>query len=206
MRKSDFCLCENKGTDQLRNNCEADRCLCFRYTDSTISLLLKSEISSFQSASVTVQVDLCQTWLETPKTGFLASRLKFNLIDYLQPCRGSTAPLGNEACRNTEYCRAIDARHGDYRETSFVRMPLGVRTNVAHFHFTQNSDQHCRAELFPNRFEDCLRPPYVRNSCVAKWIHYRFAKFSQRRMQQLRDNFAEGSEIYFCIKVSKFKT
>ena len=28
-RKPFFCLCENKGTDQLRGNCEADQCLCF---------------------------------------------------------------------------------------------------------------------------------------------------------------------------------
>ena len=74
-RKPDFCLCENKGADQLRSNCEADQRLCFRYTDSTISLLLKSEISSFLSASVTVQADFCGTWSETPKTGFLASWL-----------------------------------------------------------------------------------------------------------------------------------
>ena len=33
--------------DQLRGNREADQCLCFRYSDSTIPLLLKSEISSF---------------------------------------------------------------------------------------------------------------------------------------------------------------
>ena len=47
VRKPDYCLCENKGADQLRSNCEADQRLCFRYTDSTIPLLLKSEISSF---------------------------------------------------------------------------------------------------------------------------------------------------------------
>ena len=52
MRKPDFCLCENKGADQLRSNCEADQRLCFRYTDSTIPFLSKSEISSFWSASV----------------------------------------------------------------------------------------------------------------------------------------------------------
>ena len=46
-RKTDLCLCENKGADQLRGNREADQRLCFRYTDSTIPLLLKSEISSF---------------------------------------------------------------------------------------------------------------------------------------------------------------
>ena len=53
----------------------ADQRLCFRYNDSTLSLLIKSEISSFYAASGTVHVGMCQTWLETPKTGFLASRL-----------------------------------------------------------------------------------------------------------------------------------
>ena len=37
---------ENKGADQLYNNNAADRPLCFRYIQSTISLLHKSEISS----------------------------------------------------------------------------------------------------------------------------------------------------------------
>ena len=40
-----FCICENKGADQLRGNREAGQRLCFRYTDSTIPLLSKSEIS-----------------------------------------------------------------------------------------------------------------------------------------------------------------
>ena len=42
-----ICICENKGADQLRGNREADQRLCFRYMDSTIPLLLKSEISRF---------------------------------------------------------------------------------------------------------------------------------------------------------------
>ena len=46
MRKPAFCICENKDADQLRGNREADQRLCFRYTDSTIHLLPKSEISS----------------------------------------------------------------------------------------------------------------------------------------------------------------
>ena len=46
MRKPDFCICENKDADQLRGNREADQRLCFRYTDSTIPLLPKYEISS----------------------------------------------------------------------------------------------------------------------------------------------------------------
>ena len=44
MRKSDFCTCKNKDTDQLRGNREADQRLCFPYTDS--NLLPKSKISS----------------------------------------------------------------------------------------------------------------------------------------------------------------
>ena len=39
MRKPAFCICENKATDQLRDNREADQRLCFRYIDSTILLL-----------------------------------------------------------------------------------------------------------------------------------------------------------------------
>ena len=58
MRKPAFCICENKGADQLcglrenkeadqlRGNCEADQRLCFRCIDSTIPLLPKSKISS----------------------------------------------------------------------------------------------------------------------------------------------------------------
>ena len=46
LRKPVFCICENKDVDQLRGDREADQRLCFRYTDSTIPLLSKSEISS----------------------------------------------------------------------------------------------------------------------------------------------------------------
>ena len=45
--KPDFLpICKNKGADQLRTYCKADRHLWFRYTDSTIPLLSKSKISS----------------------------------------------------------------------------------------------------------------------------------------------------------------
>ena len=75
MRKSAFCICENKDADQLRGNREADQRLCFRYTDSAIPRLPKSEISSLQPSSVVVQPALCRTWSKTPKTGFLTTRL-----------------------------------------------------------------------------------------------------------------------------------
>ena len=54
MRKPAFCICENKDADQLRGNREADQRLCFPYLDSTIPLLLKSEISSLLPSSVVV--------------------------------------------------------------------------------------------------------------------------------------------------------
>ena len=65
MGKLTICICENKGADQLRGDHEADQRLCFRYSDSTIPLLLKSENSSFQPASVAVQAGLCWTCSET---------------------------------------------------------------------------------------------------------------------------------------------
>ena len=49
MRKSTFCICENKGADQLPSNCEADQRLSFCKTDSTIPLLLISYIAIFSA-------------------------------------------------------------------------------------------------------------------------------------------------------------
>ena len=46
MGNQTICICENKDADQLRGNREADQRLCFRYSDSTVPLLLKSKISS----------------------------------------------------------------------------------------------------------------------------------------------------------------
>ena len=63
MGKSTICIGESKDADQLRGNREADQRLCFHYSDSTIPLLLKSEISSF--FSVLVQAGLCRTRSET---------------------------------------------------------------------------------------------------------------------------------------------
>ena len=81
MSKPDFCICENKDADQLCGNRKADQRLCFRYTDSTVPLLHKSEISSLYPSSVAVQPGLCQIWSETPKTGFLITRLKLHKED-----------------------------------------------------------------------------------------------------------------------------
>ena len=81
MGKPTICIGENKDADQLRGNREADQRLCFRYTDSTIPLLLKSEISSFQPASVTVQPGMCRAWSEStlfvfPRGGSFGTKME----------------------------------------------------------------------------------------------------------------------------------
>ena len=65
MRKTTFCVCENKDADQLRGNRESDLGLCFRNIDSIIPLLSKSEISILWPSSVAVQLGLCRAGSET---------------------------------------------------------------------------------------------------------------------------------------------
>ena len=67
MGKPAFCICENKDADQLRGDRKAGQRLCFRYLDSTIPLLSKSEIS------MDIQPGLCLIL----KTGFLTTSFKY---------------------------------------------------------------------------------------------------------------------------------
>ena len=69
MRKLAFCICKNKDADQLRGNREADQCLCFRYTDKTIPILTKSEISSLLPYSIIARPGLCRS-VGNPKDQF----------------------------------------------------------------------------------------------------------------------------------------
>ena len=72
MRKPDFCLCENKGADQLCSNCEADQRLCFRYTDSTTSVLFLNP--KFQASSLILKLyrPVCVRPVRKPHCWFLA--------------------------------------------------------------------------------------------------------------------------------------
>ena len=70
MRKPAFCICANKGADQMLT---ADKHICFHYIDNTIHLIPKTEILRLWPFSVAVQPGLCWTWLETLKTGLLAT-------------------------------------------------------------------------------------------------------------------------------------
>ena len=85
MAKPSICPGENKGADQLRSNCEADQRLCFRYSDSTVPLLFKSEISTFKLFCVTVQVGLCRTQLVGNHIVGFSTRRLTGIIYFLFP-------------------------------------------------------------------------------------------------------------------------
>ena len=97
VRIPDFCICEKKGTDQLRSNCEAELCsnceayqrfavtaklLCAFVFATRIIQFLFFLNPKFQTSSLLLWlyrpdcVGLCQTWSETLKTGFLTARLR----------------------------------------------------------------------------------------------------------------------------------
>ena len=72
MRKTDFCLCEYKGTDQL---CSTAQLICTFVFATWIVQFILYIYPKFQEFSlifsVTAQVGLCQTRSELPKTIFL---------------------------------------------------------------------------------------------------------------------------------------
>ena len=59
MRKPTICIGENKDADHLRGIYEADQRLCFRYSESKIPLLPKSETLNIYLSLVAVQLGLC---------------------------------------------------------------------------------------------------------------------------------------------------
>ena len=99
--KSCSCICENMGADQQGSNSAADQLLCYRYINSTITLLFKSEISSILPLSVSAQSGLCRNWSESPTTGFLALRL-ICLLGYEYP---------NEIYQNYEKSQFTAIKH-----------------------------------------------------------------------------------------------
>ena len=77
MGKPTICIGENKGADQLRGNIEADQRLCFRYSDSTIPPLLKSELLAvFCDSTAWFVSDLVGNHI----VGFPTRRLKLIVI------------------------------------------------------------------------------------------------------------------------------
>ena len=66
----------NKGADQPAHLRILNSTFVVRHLDSIIPLVSISEILSLYLASVAAQAGLCLIWSETPKTGFLVTRLK----------------------------------------------------------------------------------------------------------------------------------
>ena len=89
VRKPAFCICENKDTDQLRGNCEADQHLCFRYTDSTIPLLPKSEI--FKPLAIS-----CTVWFVSDLVGNPEDRFSQNVAHMSRVTRKSIFGVSNQ--------------------------------------------------------------------------------------------------------------
>ena len=65
----------NKVADQPAHPRSLISAFVVRCLDSIIPLVSISEISSLYLASVAAQAGLCLTWSQTPKTGFLVTRL-----------------------------------------------------------------------------------------------------------------------------------
>ena len=101
MRKPDFCICDNKDADQLRGYREADQRLCFRYTDSTVSLLPKKRNFKPLAICVVAQPGLCGTWSETPKTGFLRTRLICDFLILVHEPDNFLLPVTESKSNNT---------------------------------------------------------------------------------------------------------
>ena len=77
MRKPEFLPVQKQGADQLHNYCEADHCLCFPFTDSTIPLLSRENfkpLAIFCACTAQLVLDL----VGNPKTRFSHVAAPFN--------------------------------------------------------------------------------------------------------------------------------
>ena len=74
MRKPVYAICEQQ--DQPAHPRSLISAFVVRCLDSMIPLVSISDILSLYLASVAAQTGLCLTWSQTPKTGFLVTRLK----------------------------------------------------------------------------------------------------------------------------------
>ena len=84
--KTVFALCEQQRRRSTCASAQSDQRLCFSlFLDSKIPLLATAEISSLLLVSVAEQASLSLTWSQTPKTGFLVTRLIYSNILFQLP-------------------------------------------------------------------------------------------------------------------------
>ena len=89
-RRAKTCLqssANNKGTDQPGHPHRLISAFFIRFLECIISKLATCDISIFQLVSVAEEADLSFTLWETPKIGFVATRLNFfyNILYSRQP-------------------------------------------------------------------------------------------------------------------------
>ena len=80
MRKPVYAICEQQRRRSACASAQSDQRFVVRYLDSILSLLATAEISRLWLASVAEQACLSLTWSQTPKTGFLVTRLILNRV------------------------------------------------------------------------------------------------------------------------------
>ena len=103
----------NKCADQPVHPRSLISAFVVRCLDSIISLVSihASEISSLYLASVAAQAGLSLTWSQTPKTGFLVTRLKYeelNMIMCSVPCLFNLGICdGSHKCITGEGCCSV---------------------------------------------------------------------------------------------------
>ena len=94
----------NKGADQPVHPCKLISAFVVCCLDSILPLVSIPEISSLYFASVDEQAGLCLTWSQTPKTGFVVTRLScvlgFQLI--LRKWAATYDKINKMACAPSE--------------------------------------------------------------------------------------------------------
>ena len=140
MRKPTFCICENKGADQLRSNCKADQHLCFRYTDSTMPVLFQP-LAIFCACTARCVSDLFSNHI----VGFLMMRLIWRtlLAGMFKNCIVWKKTIINESLHMKTFTKHLGFRAG---LTQTTRYSHRKRLEVRNFQFKKRDCTICVAK------------------------------------------------------------
>ena len=114
MRIPDFGKCENKDADQLCSNCTADQCLCFRFPDSTIPVLLEAKRNKLLAFFCDCTGRFVPKLVGRPKTGFLMSQIYSihvalkSVVGHFQSEKTKLIELHNFVCNQLQIYQNIE--------------------------------------------------------------------------------------------------
>ena len=82
----------------------------------------------YEQSSVALQPGLCQTWLETPKTGFLVSRLICHIVGLVSKCMCSSYLKRTQINKRTPFTKMLLHLILSLRHVSFIvaHVKLGI--------------------------------------------------------------------------------